>query len=289
MIDSSADASPLLPPDSSAWLGRTLALSCGLWHGAADLDAAQLGKYRLLADWARITAHVRVLDVGSGRGGMLRHVSDECGVTSACGIDASGEACQAVMRLGLPGVRTHHGDYRGFTPDRPYDVVVSIGLLENVAGPLEAARQTDICAEFFALAHAWTAPGARLVLETTISGHQSNWPPEASRYLEAMRRLRLTGALLPLDRLLATCGQWWEPIHVRTHRDDYARTFSDWARRLRALPRTAQDSTLADWLKFSTNGAALFRHGALSVAHLGLRRIDCSGARFPRSPAAGSR
>ncbi|MFG1680087.1 SAM-dependent methyltransferase [Nonomuraea sp. NPDC049269] len=271
------------------WLGKTMALSCGLWEGTNDLDAAQLAKYRLLSDWAKVTVQSRVLDVGSGYGGLLRYLSQEHGVAAACGVDASDEACREAGQLRLRGVTVHQGDYRAFTPDRPYDAVVSIGLLENVDGTPETY------AEFFAHAHAWTRPGAHLALESTIRGHSARWPAEAAQYVEAMRRLRLTGTLLTLDQLLAACGRWWEPIHVRTHRDDYARTFATWAAQLRRccdqLGNVERDETaLADWLQFTTTGTALFQQGALSVAHLGLRRIDqperLPTAPVPRDPAS---
>ncbi|MEU7745515.1 class I SAM-dependent methyltransferase [Nonomuraea sp. NPDC049158] len=266
------------------WLGKTMALSCGLWEGTNDLDTAQLAKFGLLSDWAEVTAQPRVLDVGSGYGGLLSYLSRERGVAAACGVDASDHACREAEGLRLPGVTIHQGDYRAFTPDRPYDAVVSIGLLENVDGT------PDPYAEFFAHAHAWTRPGARLALESTIRGHSESWPAEAARYVEAMRRLRLTGTVLTLDRLLAACGRWWEPIHVRTHRDDYARTFATWATQLRGccdrLGSVERDeTTLADWLDFTTTGMALFQQGALSVAHLGLRRID-QPTRPPTAPGS---
>ncbi|MEV1249323.1 class I SAM-dependent methyltransferase [Nonomuraea sp. NPDC049750] len=263
------------------WLGKSMALSCGLWEATNDLDAAQLAKFRLLSDWAEVSAQSRVLDVGSGYGGFLSYLSRERGVTAACGVDASDHACQEAEGLRLRGVTIHQGDYRAFNPDRPYDAVVSIGLLEN----LENVDGTpDAYTGFFAHAHAWTRPGARLALESTIRGHSESWPAEAARYVEAMRRLRLTGTVLTLDRLLAACGRWWEPIHVRTHRDDYARTFATWATRLRGCGIADRDETaLADWLEFTTTGTALFQQGALSVAHLGLRRID-QPTRPPAAP-----
>ncbi|MEV8635707.1 class I SAM-dependent methyltransferase [Streptosporangium sp. NPDC051023] len=266
------------PLSHELWLDKSLALSCGLWADATDLETAQLNKYRLMARWAGVTADSRVLDVGSGFGGMLRHLSEEHGVAAACGLDLSGEACQAAREPGLRGVTVRQGDYRAFTPAEPYDAVVSIGFLENLAGAEESDRQPELCREFFERTHTWTRPGARLGIETTILGHSRDWGQEGARYAEAMRRLRLTGALLRLDQFLRTCDPWWEPVHVTTHRDDYARTFSEWADRLRACRQTAESTghgqEIANYLDFTTNGVALFDRGTLSVAHLGLRRVD---------------
>ncbi|MEV0347205.1 YcaO-like family protein [Nonomuraea sp. NPDC050680] len=133
------------------WLGKTMALSCGLWEGTNDLDTAQLAKYRLLSDWAEVTAQSRVLDVGSGNGGLLSYLSRERGVAAA---------------------------------------------------------------------------------------------------------------------------------------------FATWAAQLRGccdrLGSVERDgTTLADWLEFTTTGTALFQQGALSVAHLGLRRIDNHSARRPHRSLPG--
>lgn len=99
------------------WLDKHLAMSCGLWTDATDLETAQLNKYRLMARWAGVAAGSRVLDVGSGFGGMLRHLSEEHGVAAACGLDLSGEACRVAEGLGLRGVTVRNGDYRAFVPE----------------------------------------------------------------------------------------------------------------------------------------------------------------------------
>jgi cyclopropane-fatty-acyl-phospholipid synthase len=78
---------------------------------------------------------MRLLDIGCGWGGMVRHAATHYGV-KAVGITLSAEqakwAQSEIERQGLTGLaEVIHGDYRD-APGHDYDAVSSIGLLEHV-------------------------------------------------------------------------------------------------------------------------------------------------------------
>ena len=77
---------------------------------------------------------MRLLDVGCGWGGMVRHAVREYGVT-ALGVTLSREqatwAQAAIEREGLTGAEVRHLDYRDVT-ETGFDAVSSIGLTEHI-------------------------------------------------------------------------------------------------------------------------------------------------------------
>lgn len=113
-----------------AMLDRRMNYSCGYWRNAADLDAAQEAKLRLIFDKLRLRAGMRVLDVGCGWGGAARFAAEEYGV-SVTGITVSTRQADYARTLcrGLP-VEVLLQDYRdlGGTFERAY----SIGMFEHV-------------------------------------------------------------------------------------------------------------------------------------------------------------
>lgn len=109
--------------------------SCGYFpQGDEDIDTAQLLKKRHIASKLDIRPGMRVLDIGSGWGGMAIYLAKnfDCQVT---GITLSEEQLklskQRVQEAGLEDrVKFELRDYR--TLDQPFDRIVSVGMLEHV-------------------------------------------------------------------------------------------------------------------------------------------------------------
>ena len=101
----------------------------------ATLEAAQAYKYDLVARKLGLEPGMRLLDVGCGWGGMVRHAVEHYGVTAL--------GRHAVEGAGRPGRGPHrgrgsggraevrHADYRDVT-ERGFDAVSSIGLTEHI-------------------------------------------------------------------------------------------------------------------------------------------------------------
>jgi cyclopropane-fatty-acyl-phospholipid synthase len=116
-------------------LGPSMTYTCAVFpREDATLEEAQHEKYDLVCRKLGLRAGMRLLDVGCGWGGMVRHAVRHYGVT-ALGVTLSeAQATWAQERIaseGLTGAEVRHGDYRDVT-ERGFDAVSSIGLTEHI-------------------------------------------------------------------------------------------------------------------------------------------------------------
>ena len=117
-------------------LGPSMTYTCACFPRAdASLEEAQDYKYDLVARKLGLQPGMRLLDVGCGWGGMVRHAVRNYGV-SALGVTLSKEqAAWATRRIeaeGLAGkAEVRHLDYREVT-EKDFDAVSAIGLIEHI-------------------------------------------------------------------------------------------------------------------------------------------------------------
>ncbi|MFZ2855078.1 MAG: cyclopropane fatty acyl phospholipid synthase [Rhodocyclaceae bacterium] len=116
----------------AAMLDPTMSYSCGYWQHAATLAEAQRNKLDMICRKLELQPGERLLDIGSGWGGLAQFAAENYGV-EVLGITIS-KAQQALARercAGLP-VRIELMDYRNLLGQ--FDKVVSVGMFEHV-GP----------------------------------------------------------------------------------------------------------------------------------------------------------
>jgi cyclopropane-fatty-acyl-phospholipid synthase len=117
-------------------LGPSMAYTCACYpHEEASLEEAQDYKHDLVARKLGLKPGMRLLDVGCGWGGMVRHAAREYGVKTL-GVTLSAQQAawgqQAIERAGLSGLaEIRHLDYRD-VPETGFDAVSSIGLTEHI-------------------------------------------------------------------------------------------------------------------------------------------------------------
>jgi cyclopropane-fatty-acyl-phospholipid synthase len=117
-------------------LGPSMAYTCAVYPSAdASLEEAQANKHDLVARKLGLRSGMRLLDVGCGWGGMVRHAAREYGV-KALGVTLSAQqaawAQRAIEDQGLSGLaEVRHLDYRD-VPESEFDAVSSIGLTEHI-------------------------------------------------------------------------------------------------------------------------------------------------------------
>jgi cyclopropane-fatty-acyl-phospholipid synthase len=117
------------------FLDRDRQYSCAYFRSAGDdLDTAQHNKKRHIAAKLLLEHGHKVLDIGSGWGGLALYLAAECGA-DVTGLTLSEEqhkvATQRAAQAGLADrVRFHLRDYREETGH--YDRIVSVGMLEHV-------------------------------------------------------------------------------------------------------------------------------------------------------------
>jgi cyclopropane-fatty-acyl-phospholipid synthase len=140
-------------------LGPSMTYTCAVYSTVEDsLEQAQAAKYDLVARKLALKPGMRLLDVGCGWGGMVRHAAREYGVT-ALGVTLSRQqaawAQAAIERDGLGGrAEVRHMDYRD-APVAHFDAVSSIGLTEHIG-----VRNYP---KYFAALRARLRPGGRLL------------------------------------------------------------------------------------------------------------------------------
>ena len=243
--------------------------SCAYFTAGADLEAAQLAKKRHIAAKLAIEPGHRVLDIGSGWGGLGLYLAQATDA-DVTGITLSREqleiARQRVQRAGLADhVDFRMQDYR--TVEGRFDRIVSVGMFEHVG--------VNHYAEYFRKIHDLLAEdGVALVHTIGRSDGPGFTNPFIARYI-------FPGGYFPsLSEMVSVserCGLILTDVEVlRLH---YAETLRAWRERFRANRATAvalKGETFARMWEFYLAGSeAAFRHQGLVVLQLQLtRRID---------------
>jgi len=117
-------------------LGPSMTYTCALYPtGEETLEEAQHAKYDLVARKLDLQPGQRLLDVGCGWGGMVRHAAREYGVR-ALGVTLSREqaewAQEKIKEEGLDHLaEVRHLDYRD-VQETGFDAISSIGLTEHI-------------------------------------------------------------------------------------------------------------------------------------------------------------
>ena len=116
-----------------AMLDKNMQYTCAYWQDAKTLDEAQENKLHLVCRKLYLEPGMKVLELGSGFGGLARFMAEEYG----CEVVSYNISCEQ-MRLarefcnGLP-VRLEEKDYRDAIHEQgEFDRVVTVGLCEHI-------------------------------------------------------------------------------------------------------------------------------------------------------------
>ncbi|HSP37046.1 MAG TPA: cyclopropane-fatty-acyl-phospholipid synthase family protein [Frankiaceae bacterium] len=117
-------------------LGPSMAYTCAAYPElGSSLEEAQYAKHDLVARKLGLKPGMRLLDVGCGWGGMVRHAAKHYGV-QVIGVTLSRQQAEwgakAIAEQGLSELaEIRHCDYRD-VPETGFDAVSSIGLTEHI-------------------------------------------------------------------------------------------------------------------------------------------------------------
>jgi cyclopropane-fatty-acyl-phospholipid synthase len=210
--------------------------SCGYFtHRHHDLEQAQLDKKRHLAAKLRLAPGQRVLDIGSGWGGLALYLARTCGC-EVLGITLSEEQLKAsrlrAERAGLADrVRFELRDYREQTGR--FDRIVSVGMFEHVGlqhYPEFFAKIRELLSEDgIALLHSigrMDGPGAtnEWIRKYIFPG---GYAPAISEVLPVVERLKLWVTDIEVLRLhyAETLRCWYERFEA--NRAEIARLYDE--------------------------------------------------------------
>jgi cyclopropane-fatty-acyl-phospholipid synthase len=271
------------------FLDRNMVYSCAYYPtGHETLEEAQVAKFDHICRKLRLQPGDKLLDIGCGWGGLIRHATSHYGV-DALGITISpSQAEYAQERIAHAGLdercRVELRDYRSLDGSETFDKVVSVGMAEHVG----LSRMPT----YFAQAWRLLRPGG-LFLNHCITKDR-----EESRTLNKLlpwkdgdftkKYVFPDGELVRLDVLVeAGLAAGFEARDVECLREHYARTLLEWTHRL----EQHEIEAVADvgpqlyriWRLHMGGGAAGFASGRLTIHQIVFARALADG-RIPDLP-----
>ena len=263
-------------------LGPSMTYTCAAFATEdTPLEEAQFAKYDLVCRKLGLKPGMRLLDVGSGWGGMVRHAATHYGV-EVVGVTLSREQAEwaqdAIKRDGLDDVaEVRFGDYRD-VPDTGFDAVSSIGLTEHIGirnYPAYFAFLSDKLLEGGRLLnHCITRP----INRTTDTGYFID------RYIFP------DGELTGSGRIVTTMQDVGLDVrHEENLREHYALTLKAWSANLVArwedCVREAGIGTAKVWGIYLAGSRRAFERNELQLHQVLAVKPDPNGcAHFPLRP-----
>ncbi|MCX6395648.1 MAG: cyclopropane-fatty-acyl-phospholipid synthase [Propionibacteriales bacterium] len=206
-------------------LGPSMTYTCACYPDVTStLEEAQFHKYDLVAGKLDLRPGQRLLDVGCGWGGMVRHAAREYGVR-ALGVTLSAEqafwAQQKIKEEGLEGLaEVRHLDYR-LVDEGDFDAVSSIGLTEHIGVANYPA--------YFGFLRDRLKPEGRLLNHSITRA--DNKKTSTGAFID--RYVFPDGELTGSGRMISEIQDaGLEVHHAENLREHYARTLSGWNQNL---------------------------------------------------------
>jgi cyclopropane-fatty-acyl-phospholipid synthase len=263
-------------------LGPSMTYTCALYPtGNETLEEAQHAKYDLVARKLDLQPGQRLLDVGCGWGGMVRHAAREYGVRGL-GVTLSREqaewATQKNKEEGLDHlVEVRHLDYRE-VQETGFDAVSSIGLTEHIG--------IDQYPAYFAFLRDKLVPGGRL-LNHCIT-RPDNKPTQTGAFID--RYVFPDGELTGSGRIITEAQDaGLEVQHEENLRVHYAMTLAGWGANLEEhwdeCVAEVGEGTARVWGLYMAGSRMGFERNEIQLHQVLATRTDENGvSRFPLRP-----
>jgi cyclopropane-fatty-acyl-phospholipid synthase len=265
-------------------LGPSMAYTCACYpHEDATLEEAQANKHDLVARKLGLRSGMRLLDVGCGWGGMVRHAAREYGV-KALGVTLSEQqaswAQQAIEREGLSELaEVRHLDYRD-VPESGFDAVSSIGLTEHIGKAMLPG--------YFAFLRGKLKPEGRLLNHCITRPDDSDPARRAAGFIN--RYVFPDGELEGPGFLASTMNDaGFEIRHEENLREHYALTLTAWCANLDAhwdeAVAEVGEGTARVWRLYMAGSRLGFERNVVQLHQiLGVRLTADGGSGMPLRP-----
>ena len=245
----------------SRMLDSEMAYSCAYWVKAKTLDQAQIDKFDLICRKLELQPGMRLLDIGSGWGGFLRHAVKNYGV-EATGISPADNqinlARERSKGLSITFIQQDYRDLKG-----QFDRIVSIGMMEHV-GPKNYKTFFHKCDELL-------APGGRMLHHTIVSNISKQvTDPFFDRYI-------FPGGVLPsLAQISSATENGFVIEDLQNFGPDYDRTLLEWQKNISTRWSEIPQYDLRFqrmWNYYLLSSAAGFRAGDLQLMQCVFQRV----------------
>ena len=211
------------------------AYSCGVWKKANSLEQAQEDKFDRLCRYANVAEGHRVIDIGCGWGGLMNSITENHPNTSVHGLTLSRKQFEFIKSTPKSNISLELRAWQDYFPtEDKFDSIISIGAFEHFASfeDQAASRHRDIYSTFFDWCRNISTPDAQIGLQTIVITRAPNTLSELrdSRYL--LDKVFPGSALPSISDIQAAIIDKYEISAVCRIGFDYARTLSEWNKRL---------------------------------------------------------
>ena len=263
-------------------LGPSMTYTCAVYPTeTATLEEAQHEKYDLVARKLDLQPGQRLLDMGCGWGGMVRHAAREYGV-NVIGVTLSREqaswAQERIKEEGLDHLaEVRFMDYR-HVEETGFDAISSIGLTEHIGVRNYPA--------YFGFIRDRLRPQGRL-LNHCITRHD-NRPRETGAFLD--RYVFPDGEMIGSGKIITEVQNAGLEVHheenIRVH---YALTLAAWCRNLTenwdACVAEVGEGTARVWGLYMAGSRIAFERNEIQLHHVLATKTDENGVSgFPLRP-----
>jgi len=262
------------------WLDKHMIYTCALFEGTDDLETAQFNKLKWFHEAVKATPDKRLLDIGCGWGGTLEFFSQEMGVKDVTGITLSRAQLSEIQAKSIPGLSVECVSYKDYQPKKKFDGVISIGMFEHIATPDQArtGEHISIYRDYFRRAWEWTNPGSWFGLQSVI-GFRVPRERHDVREISWVTSTIFPGAITPrLEAIMSSVNPYWEVMEVKTRREHYAKTTTEWLRRLRSHEAVIRerwgDGKFEEYERYLSACVMAFEKSYQSLVQIALRRVD---------------
>ena len=267
-------------------LGPSMTYTCAVFPEAdSTLEEAQFEKYDLVARKLDLKPGQRLLDIGCGWGGMVRHAAKHYGV-KVLGVTLSREqaawAQEEIKRQGLDDLaEVRFMDYRDVT-ETNFDAISSIGLTEHIG--------VRNYASYFGFLNDHLKVGGRLLNHCITRPHNKTMSTGAfiDRYVFPDGELTGVGRIT-----VAAQDAGLEVRHVENLREHYALTLKGWCDNLvehwdEALVEVSIGRAKV-WGIYMAGSRLAFERNEIELHHVLAVKTDAHGnADWPLRPTWGS-
>ncbi len=260
----------------AAMLDKRMTYSCAYWDGCHNLDEAQEAKLDLLCRKLGLKPGMKLLDIGCGWGSFMLYAAEKYGVICD-GLTLSKEQASLGKRkaddAGLP-VRFFIQDYREYQPKKPYERIISVGMLEHV-GP---QNYTD----YFSVAHRLLSDDGVFLVHTIGSPFSAQTTdPWINKYIFP------NGVIPSLEQIGAAIDGLYNIEDLHNIGPDYDKTLCSWhdnfKRHWPKLKDQYDEQFYRMWTFYLLSCAGTFRSRQLNVWQFSLTKV---GADKPQTVRA---
>ena len=208
-------------------LGPSMAYTCAVFPDAdASLEVAQATKFDLVCRKLGLEPGMRLLDIGCGWGGMVRHAVKYYGVTAIGATLSEQQAIFAQQRIAEEGLgdraEVRFSDYRD-VKETDFDAISSIGLTEHIG--------RDNYPAYFAFAYGKLKTGGRMLNHTITRSDDGERAIYKNSFIN--RYVFPDGELSGPGHIMSAFNNaGFEIRHEENLREHYALTLKHWCENL---------------------------------------------------------